>query len=483
MTTPAIPQMTQQDQQNFLQAFHAYNAGDYPRAIETLRQMEWTLGEHPDVLHLLGSSLSWWGRFDEGREYLKRAVELNPASAQAWADLGHTHTLAGEFDLAHQYIDRGLVARPDHPGALRAKAQLLQRGGRIDEAYAVLQPALARGANHPNIVLAFAELARRVGKSEEAVSRLNELIARQSVHPSHKSSAHFQLGAMHDAAGDYDAAWDSFEQGNKIWQGQWNPAQLTQWVDQIIAMVSREFVGRLPTASRRSDMPVFIIGFPRSGTTLVEQIIAAHPQAYGAGELNTIPMMTRDHPIDSLTQDSVDRLSAEYLDRMRRRGGDAKRVTDKNPGNYMHLAYISRLFPDAKIIHCTRDPVDTCLSCYFQDFAHRHPYTRDPIHCAAAYKDYQRIMAHYRDVLDVNILEVNYETLVSEQEPQTRRLIDHVGLPWNDACLKPEEARRITLTASSDQVQRKVYQSSVQRWRNYEKYVGPLMQALGIKEN
>jgi tetratricopeptide (TPR) repeat protein len=173
--------MTQQDQQTFLQAFHAYNAADYPRAIEILRQMEWTLGEHPDVLHLLGSSLSWWGRPEEGREYLKRAVELNPASAQAWADLGHTYTLSGQFDEAHKAIDRGLAARQDHPGALRAKVQLLQRGGRIEEAYALLQPVMARGANHPNIVLAFAELCRRIGKGEEGTSRLKELITRQNV--------------------------------------------------------------------------------------------------------------------------------------------------------------------------------------------------------------------------------------------------------------------------------------------------------------
>lgn len=481
MTTAPIPQMTQQDQQNFLQAFQAYNAADYPRAIEILRQMEWTLGEHPDVLHLLGSSLAWWGRPEEGRDYLKRAVELNPASAQAWADLGHIYTLAGEYDEAHATIDRGLAARPDHPGALRAKVQLLQRGGRVDEAYSLLQPVMARGASHPNIVLAFAELCRRVGKGDEGVVKLQELIARQGVHPSHKASAYFQLGALLDATGDYDSAWDAYVKGNGLWQGQWDPAQLSQWVDRIIATITRERLASLPRATFHTELPVFIVGFPRSGTTLVEQIIAAHPQAHGAGELNLIPMMTREHPIENLTKETIDRLAKDYVERIQRRsGGSASRITDKNPGNYLHLAYLTLLFPGARIIHCTRDPLDTCLSCFFQDFAHRHPYTRDLRHCGIAYRDYQRVVAHYKSVLDHPILDVNYESLVTDQEAQTRRIIDHLGLPWDDACLRPEEARRITLTASSDQVQRKVYQSSVGRWRHYERHLAPLKEALGI---
>ncbi len=480
MSTASFPQMTQQDQQNFLQAFHAYNAADYPRAIEILRQMEWTLGEHPDVLHLLGSSLAWWGRPEEGRDYLKRAVELNPASAQAWADLGHTYTLGGQFDEAHKHIDRGLAARADHPGALRAKVQLLQRGGRVDEAYALLQPVIARGANHPNIILAFAELCRRVGKSEEGIAKLKELIPRQGVHPSHKASAYFQLGALLDAAKDYDGAWEAYTQGNRIWQGQWDPSQLTQWVDRIIASSTREKLAALPRATYTTQLPVFIVGFPRSGTTLVEQIIAAHPQAYGAGELNLIPVMTRENPIESLTTQTIDRLAKDYVERITKRAGaGAVRITDKNPGNYLHLAYLSLVFPGAKVIHCTRDPIDTCLSCYFQDFAHRHPYTRDIAHCGQAYRDYQRAIAHFTRTLNLPILEVNYESLVREQEPQTRRIIEHIGLPWDAACLKPEEARRVTLTASSDQVQQKVYQTSVQRWRNYEKHLAPLTAVLG----
>lgn len=475
--------MSPEAQQAFLQAFNAYNAGDFAKAAEICRQLEWTMGEHPDVLHLLGSSTAWGGRPDEARAYLTRALELNPASAQAWNDLAFTHTMQGRFAESYAALDKGLAARPDHPGCLRSKATLLQREGRTQEAYDTLRPALDRGLEHPNIVIALAEVAKRVGKQEEAESRLRQMLQNPRLAAGHRASALFQLATLIDSKGNHDEAFDLYRQANQATQGQWDPRMLSAWVTQLIGFFTPERYATLPRASRSSDLPVLIVGFPRSGTTLVEQIIASHPRAFGAGELNAVPAIARELRPDALTTESLDRAQSAYLDVLRNRGAGAARVTDKNPGNYLHLAIASLMLPGGRIIHCTRDPMDTCVSCYFQDFAHRHPYTRDLSHLAQAYKDYLRIIAYARDVLKIPMLEVSYEELVRDQDPQTRRIIDFVGLEWDDRCLHPEETRRVNLTASSDQVQRKVYTSSVARWKRYEKHLGPLREGLGIADS
>ena len=236
---------------------------------------------------------------------------------------------------------------------------------------------------------------------------------------------------------------------------------------------------------------MFIVGMPRSGTSLVEQIIASHPRAFGAGELNDIGRMARELPVlvntarpypealDRLTPDIVDTLAGRYLGALSARAPDAARVTDKMPFNMLWLGLIAKLFPNARVIHCRREAMDNCLSCYFQLFNQGLRFSYDLAHLGRVYRQHERLMAHWQACLPLSMLTVDYETLVADPENQTRRLIAFTGLEWDAGCLDFHRTERDVRTASVWQVRQPVYQSSVARWRAYEPWLGSLQAALG----
>jgi hypothetical protein len=244
-----------------------------------------------------------------------------------------------------------------------------------------------------------------------------------------------------------------------------------------------------------SERPVFVVGMLRTGTTLVEQILASHPAVHGAGEVPHLGAMVNNmserlggsekYPecIKSLSAAAVRVLAGEYeqaLDQSirGRQTAEVLRVVDKMPSNYLNLGLIATLFPKARIIHCRRDPVDTCLSCYFQNFQEPIAYTLDLRHLGQYYREYERLMAHWRAVLPVGVFDLAYEELTADLEGVSRCLLDFCGLPWDDRCLRFNESRRIVRTSSALQVRQPVYRSSVGKWKRYEAQLGPLIAAL-----
>jgi hypothetical protein len=235
-----------------------------------------------------------------------------------------------------------------------------------------------------------------------------------------------------------------------------------------------------------SDVPVFIVGMQRSGTTLTEQIAASHPQVYGAGELEHIRRIAGmikigrpESTVRQLTSADSLALAGDYLRKVREIGGDALRIVDKMPHNFQYLGLIAILFPKARIIHCTRDPMDNCVSCFTQSFTGHHGYNTDLRQLGLYYREYRRLMDHWRRVLPIPMLEIDYEEMVADQETQSRRLIDFLGLDWDPACLNFHETDRSVQTASRWQVRQPIYKTSVKRWKDYEKHLGPLKKALG----
>jgi hypothetical protein len=227
-----------------------------------------------------------------------------------------------------------------------------------------------------------------------------------------------------------------------------------------------------------SDLPVFIVGMPRSGTTLTEQIISSHPNVYGAGEL--IEFGTVSKKFGDVTPDNAAAMGEAYITALKTYdpSGNAKRITDKMPANFTHIGKILSILPQAKIIHCRRDPVDTCLSCFKQNFSRGQYWSYDLEDLAHHYDEYEKMMNYWRDVLGNQFLEIDYEDTVGDFENQARKLIDFVGLEWNNACLEPHKQKRDVLTASKAQVIQPVYKTSVKSWQNYETYLEPLMNAL-----
>jgi hypothetical protein len=243
-----------------------------------------------------------------------------------------------------------------------------------------------------------------------------------------------------------------------------------------------------------SERPVFVLGMPRSGTTLVEQVLSAHPKVYGAGELDTIGRLWRAVPdnvlgkdplpaaVKQLTWFGAELLASRYLQEIEKHSTDAPRVINKMPHNFEHIGFIALMFPKARIIHCKREPMDSCLSIWMQNFNDSHNYSRDLYDLGRYYALYQKLMAHWHAVSPVPILDVAYEDMLADQEGTSRRIVDFVGLEWDPRCLEFYKVDRPVLTASSWQVRQPLYKGSQERWRNYEKHLGQLQKGLGVAD-
>ena len=265
----------------------------------------------------------------------------------------------------------------------------------------------------------------------------------------------------------------------------------TQRIDETISAFDADLFWRTRCFGDADPQPIFVFGMPRSGTSLVEQILSSHSGVHGAGEILAMPNCTRrlvaEIGPDTNYPSAVSRISAQlarhlatsYLNELRGTRFDAERITDKLPGNYAHLGLIAIILPEARLIHCRRNPLDVCLSNYMQHFGEGHGYTYDLTELGLVYRQYDRVMQHWRDVLPVQIHEVTYENLIVDQERHSRELIAFCGLEWEPACLDFFANDRAVATASQWQVRQPIYRSSVERWRQYEAHLGELMEALG----
>jgi hypothetical protein len=302
----------------------------------------------------------------------------------------------------------------------------------------------------------------------------------------------FAMGDLHDSLGDHAAAFKWYQRGNDNVGAVYDPALNSAAIDRMISAWTPQAVAAAPKSQARSDRPVFIVGMPRSGTSLVEQILASHPDVFGAGEQSDVPFLARQlgaefinglpmltAPPPSTGAAALTEAAQAYLARLGRMEPGAARVTDKLTLNFLHLGLIRLAFPGARVIHCVRDPLDTCISCYTRRFVGSMAFAYSLTSLGLFYRDYVRLMGHWKQALDMPILDVVYEDLIAGQEAVSRGMVEFIGLPWNDACLKFNENRRQTVTASSRQVRQPLYQTAVRRHRKYDAYLGPLRAALG----
>ena len=311
------------------------------------------------------------------------------------------------------------------------------------------------------------------------------------------SCLHFTLAILLDKQGRYDEAFSHYRRGNDLkrelfrqYGRAYDPEGHRRLIDLLIATFDRSFFDGVQSFGVDSELPVFIVGMPRSGTTLVQQILASHPQIFAAGEIRDLEQILSAPPqsggifssypvyMSSATRQAIRIMSERYLERLGKLGGQAQRVVDKMPHNYLHLGSIFALFPRARIIHCRREAMDVCLSCYCQNFKWLN-YASSLADLGFHYREYERLMAHWRQVLPLRMYEVQYEDLVARSEPVIRDLIAFCGLDWSASCLDFHRNPRAVRTASKLQVRRPVYASSVGRWQRYASHLGPLRDTLG----
>jgi tetratricopeptide (TPR) repeat protein len=441
--------------------------------------------------HLAAARCQWLsGHVDKAGEYFQAAVRLDPGLAEAQAWLGEWYLSQGIIDAALHANTVAMKLAPDNPAFMQSRAWVLAAAGELDAAWAITRKLVSSVQMTPSLARLYGLLAGRYGQQSQALEAINRLLG-AGLAPD-ESHLCFTAAELLDRAGRYDEAFAMAVRANASYRGpRYDPAAQERWTDRLIQYFTRQRLRSLPKATLRSDKPVFIVGIPRTGTSLVEQILASHPAVHGAGELDflhrlllgTVDMLRAqfsDFPacLDNLTTEQVDGMADVYLAPFIGFRPDAVRITDKMPLNFLHLGLIALFFPGARIIHCRRDPMDTCLSCFLTHFNRGTEFKHSLTHLGHFYRLYERLMAHWRSVIDLPMLDVSYEQFVAEPEAQSRRMVEFLGLPWDDRCLNFHDVKRPCATASVMQVRKPVYGTSVRRWKNYENHLAPLVAAL-----
>ena len=421
-------------------------------------------------------------------EALKRA----PRSTDVLFDAAKVERIAGDLNAALAHAEAAFAIDAHLPALAGFIVHLLLLLGRREEARQRLEPALAAAPDDVALGLVFGEMAPRLGRVEEAIRRLERHRDAAPAPSGTRRDLLFRLGALHEHAGDYDRAFAAFRAAHAELPYRWDADAYDHAVDEVCSNWSADFLRAAPRATADASHLVFIVGMPRSGTSLVEQILAAHPQVAAGGELPHLAVAAHQAsptPGDvipfrrytgALREPVVTALGRHYLDAVAGLAVNAVRVTDKMPANHALLGLVALALPGARVIHCRRDPRDTCVSCYTTPLWDSLQYVGDLSHLGRYARAEAKLMAHWKAVLTLPIHTVDYEALVAEPERESRALIAFAGLSWDDACLRPHEAKRFVDTASAMQVREPVYASSVARWRRYERHLGPLLAALRI---
>lgn len=466
-----------------------HTTGRYQAAVRCFMRLVELRPDDPAAHTGLGAAAQMLGDLVRARDAYLRAVELAPDYPDAHSNLGTVHQGLRDLDAADVAYRRALELAPGHQDALAGFASSLDRRGRYQEALDLLEPHVVEDDVSPELVISAADAGRHLGRNGYAGVLLEKLLGRPGLAAAPRQRAHFLLGGVKDSAGEYDAAFEHFAAGNSMKPAAFNRAEYQQDVERLLEVFAPSRLDALARIDESSERPVFVVGMPRSGTSLLEQILACHPDIAGAGELTDLGRLAiglgaargvrfPDSVRDATAAD-LRGAADDYLSVLAGIDPDAARVIDKTPANHLFLGLIERLFPRARVLHCVRHPLDTALSCYSQNFAGQGiPFSYDLEDIALYYNGYLRVMAHWREHCGLEMCDVVYEELVTDQESVSRAAVEFLGLPWDSRCLRFHEAKRTVATASHAQVRRPMYASSLGRFEHYRHHLGPLEAAL-----
>lgn len=422
---------------------------------------------------------------------LRRALKLSPGHAQIQCRMARCQAMLGRPEEARRIYEALLAVEPENLPALLGYASLLLELGEREASETCYRKALHLG----NVVEAFVGLTacRTFEGDPPELHAIENLIRREDLQPIELVRLSRATAKICDDIGRYDDAFRHCAQASAVLRGisGVEPTDHAEAYADIRALFTPDLLAKQGGKGSPSQKPVFIVGMPRSGTSLMEQIIGSHPHAAGGGELGLLRRIAEKlgfrgadrrefaRRLRALTREEAATLAREALAMLERISGSAARITDKLPHNFELLGLVPILFPNSRIIHCRRAPLDTCVSCFLSPLDQSHDYAFDLRTLGAHYREYSTLMSHWREVLPGRILDVEYEALVADTEGETRRVISFIGLAWDSACLDFQSTGRAVRTISRTQVRRPVYQTSVGRWRHYDKHLDPLRQALG----
>jgi len=424
---------------------------------------------------------------EKAAENYLSAIEYAPANIQLLYKYAFTISKMGDFNRACELTNEILKKNNQHVPTLCLLTAIYEKTGEIEKGMQLSEQLVKQFPSNPSINITYAKYALRGNNQNVAISSLIKALEIADIKLDDRLSMHMLLGKLYDSIADYNKAFLHFEQANNLKYNDYNINDFEKNISTTINYFTKEKYKAITSSTNDSTDIIFILGMPRSGTSLVEQIVSSHSKVYGGGELQYLINMvqTIDKPggeypykLENLTNADLNNYAEEFINTMHGLSPQHQKITDKLPHNFEYIGLIHKLLPNAKIINCLRNPVDTCLSCYFQHFGGYHPYAYNLSHLAQYYQQYSRLMYHWQNELEIPILDVHYENIVQDTEAEVRALLNYLKLDWEDACLEFYKQNRAINTASYTQVNRKIYTGSVNRWTNYRLHINELLDVL-----
>ena len=480
--------------------------------------------EHVEASRLLAGIAAGYEQYREAAVFLRRAIELAPDYSRAWVDLANVQRKMEDYDDAIASAEKVVELTPDKPEAYLLYAGMLGVADRHEEAIAEYEKVLELAPGKAGAMCSMAHHLKTIGRQDDAVARYRECIESRNGHAEaywslanlktfrfeesevqamltllegedlddlSRAQVHNALGLEFEGRKDYDKAFENFEKCNLLKRRMeaYDPVETELTTERIVKTFSEAFLKK-GSASEVDPTPIFVVGLPRSGSTLIEQILASHSRVEGTHELSDLSRVVRamgrgarrklqfPETVAGLKASGWARLGQKYIESTAKHRKGAPYFIDKNPNNFIFAGLIRMAMPNARIIDARRHPLDSCFGSYKQLFASGQPFTYDLTELGEYYLQYQRLMDHWHKVMPGFVIDVHYEEVVGDLETQVRRILDFCDLPFEESCLRFHETERAVKTASSEQVRQPIYSSSVNLWRNYEGHLGDLVEVL-----
>lgn len=471
MATQTDPRLIQA--MNALAKGHAQNAESLCRSVLEERKRD------DLAMAILAQVCNATGKYDEGLQLIKKAIAKNNKRADYHGLLADMLTTQGYFKDALQSYDKALKLNSNHQGVIAGKANTWLRLDEHEKALKLLTPLIQKGGEDVTIAIVYSKALIENALPHEAAEALLAHLPATNESIETRRTLYFILGKAMEQANEYTSAFEAYEEGNKLSASDFNLENLVRRHDEIIKSFPVDSFSSIPTSTIDDSTRVFVVGMLRSGSTLTEQIIDSHPIGRGLGELETLPRILQEVNWSTLDVEMLNTIASRYLSETSSKSNSTIYV-DKQLGNYQNVGYIKQLFPNAKIIHCSRNPISMGISCFSQKLP---PYTNEwagSLHnIGHFYNEYMRLMHHWESILGDEMLEVSYEELVGNQETTTRKILEFCGLEFDERCLEFWKTGRTVLTLSQDQVRKPMYDTSVARHERFGKLLDPLRDALG----
>lgn len=500
--------------------------GDLKQAEKQYRSVLSQDPDDVDALRLLAGLAMRAKQWGDAEVMLNKALGLAPDFYQGWMDLGLANQEQDQTEAALRAYNKAMVLEPEFAAPYTAAGTANAMAGRHDEAIALFKQALERQEDHAGALAGLGHVLKTIGQYEESiaayrrcaelnpdhgeaywslanlktfefsnneVTKMQEMIENPALLNEPKVNFLFALGKAREDRKQFDAAFEHYQRGNELRRSaeSYDPVSTMDTHDRLIEVFSADFFAQRSDWGHGSNAPIFIVGLPRSGSTLLEQILASHSQVEGTHELPELSRAAkstrrygvgeRSYPkavLDMNLEESIKVGERYLLNSKRHRHEDSLHFTDKLPNNFAHIGLLQLILPNAKIIDARRHPLDSCMGTYKQLFARGQPFSYDLYELGEFYLEYRRLMSHWNEVLPGKVLQVQYEQVVDDLENQVRRILDFCELPFEQSCVDFHQSDRAVKTASSEQVRQPIYRSAVQSWRRFEQHLGPLVEIL-----